>query len=451
MSNQPIVLDHQQLSIAADRLKLSLINADDLKWSAGKSHSTYYDFYRCSGVVGAAKNADWQLYDIGKTVHANHCRIDYSNQTFILTDLVNQTYINDASSAIGWHRQVQLQHNDIVQIGRYRLRVDINSSSNSISSEGTDLASEDIEQLLMSQRSPALLPVLPPAAPEIKPVLQTKANLSLENPLIMNEQLLEQLESQVAADLNQVSLNKSSLDQVPVKKSAVNQNSVDQNFADQLQQDISQLDDTQNNADHETAHIACLPLFKGLEVNLPGYHRTVEVQQLTENIARSLKTAVDGLLQLHQQVENTSYHAINRNCQPIEDNPLRLGQSSQVTLETLFSQNKNPIYLSAEAAIKESLQTILLHNQSVKFATSQALQSILQALAPENLLQRFSQYQSAKELAENNPSGWAWEMYQSYFSELNSTRQQGFEKLFQEVFDQHYDAKLRQLQQEQSV
>ncbi len=120
-------------------------------------------------------------------------------------------------------------------------------------------------------------------------------------------------------------------------------------------------------------------------------------------------------------------------------------------METLFSQNKNPIYLSAEAAIKESLQTILLHNQSVKFATSQALQSILQALAPETLLQRFSQYQSAEALAENNPSGWAWEMYQSYFSELNSTRQQGFEKLFQEVFDQHYDAKLRQLQQEQSV
>ena len=39
-------------------------------------------------------------------------------------------------------------------------------------------------------------------------------------------------------------------------------------------------------------------------------------------------------------------------------------------------------------------------------------------------------------------------MYQHYYRELSSSRQQGFERLFQEVFEQAYDQQLRQLQRE---
>jgi len=52
-------------------------------------------------------------------------------------------------------------------------------------------------------------------------------------------------------------------------------------------------------------------------------------------------------------------------------------------------------------------------------------------------------------LQTDEPEGnWAWEMYQHYYRELSSSRQQGFERLFQEVFEQAYDQHLRQLQRD---
>jgi type VI secretion system protein ImpI len=39
-------------------------------------------------------------------------------------------------------------------------------------------------------------------------------------------------------------------------------------------------------------------------------------------------------------------------------------------------------------------------------------------------------------------------MYENYYQELTSSRQQGFRKLFWEVFEQAYDKKLRELQRE---
>ena len=42
--------------------------------------------------------------------------------------------------------------------------------------------------------------------------------------------------------------------------------------------------------------------------------------------------------------------------------------------------------------------------------------------------------------------GWAWNMYQHYYRELTSARQQGFDKLFHQVYAQAYDQAVRQQQ-----
>ncbi len=42
----------------------------------------------------------------------------------------------------------------------------------------------------------------------------------------------------------------------------------------------------------------------------------------------------------------------------------------------------------------------------------------------------------------------AWQMYSNYYDELASSRQQGFEMLFNEVYAQVYDRVLREKQRE---
>ncbi|MCV5349336.1 type VI secretion system-associated FHA domain protein TagH, partial [Escherichia coli] len=65
-----------------------------------------------------------------------------------------------------------------------------------------------------------------------------------------------------------------------------------------------------------------------------------------------------------------------------------------------------------------------------------------------NLMRRFAQYRRSHELRQKMDNAWAWQMYSNYYDELASSRQQGFEMLFNEVYAQVYDRVLREKQRE---
>ncbi|BDU39419.1 type VI secretion system-associated FHA domain protein TagH [Vibrio nigripulchritudo] len=195
-------------------------------------------------------------------------------------------------------------------------------------------------------------------------------------------------------------------------------------------------------------HLLSGPLFRGLGVSVAPSHQSGDVQMTSEEIGAALQAAVKGLLDLHQHVDDSRYGVINKNLQPIEDNPLRLGMSYEDTVKTLFNTNPGAVHLSAPSAISESLKNLKDHNDVVQMATTLALGQIVRAFSPEVLMRRFQNYRRSYQTPEQNSDAWAWEMYQSYYKELTSDRQQGFEKLFWEVFDQAYDRLLREKQME---
>lgn len=194
-------------------------------------------------------------------------------------------------------------------------------------------------------------------------------------------------------------------------------------------------------------HMVAGPMLKGLGAKAGDPNDMAEMQNLSEEMGESLKAAIQGLLELHQQVSESRYGLMNKNLQPIEDNPLRLGLSYDETIQTMFDSKRSIVHLSAPAAIEESLKTVKNHNEAVLAATTEALSQILRAFSPEVLLKRFHHYRRAGTVTDESDS-WAWQMYQSYYRELTSNRQHGFEKLFWEIFDQSYDRELRTKQQE---
>lgn len=152
---------------------------------------------------------------------------------------------------------------------------------------------------------------------------------------------------------------------------------------------------------------------------------------------------VEGLLAL--QTEQAAM--ADTHLRPIEDNPLRLGLGYTDTLSVLFAEGKSPVHLSAPAAVEEVLNNVRVHHIANQQAIAVALENILQAFSPAALLNRFEHYRrSGDPLAADD--GWAWQMYQHYYRELTSPRQQGFQKLFHQVYAQAYDRAVRQ-QQEQ--
>ena len=231
---------------------------------------------------------------------------------------------------------------------------------------------------------------------------------------------------------------------------------MDDNILDLLEQEVaktytkedtvkssSQYKATYDNNSFENNHVLGGPLMSGLEVSIGSNSSVEEMQALSVEIGSSLRACVQGLLDLHSQVKDSRYGMMHRSLQPIEDNPLKLGLSYEETIRTMFDENKSAVHLSATSSVEESLKMIKIHNEAVQYATNIALGEILQALSPDALLKRFSRYNRDQKNSQDEKS-WAWGMYENYYKELTSNRQQGFEKLFWEIFEQSYDKKLRE-------
>jgi len=205
------------------------------------------------------------------------------------------------------------------------------------------------------------------------------------------------------------------------------------------------VEDPEQRTDQSRQHISAAPLMRGMDAELE-FADSEGLQQFLEEAGQTLKAAVDGLLALHQS-EDHRHQALRTRLQPIEDNPLRLGDTYQDTIQSLYASRRSPVHLSAPAAVRESLESLQHHQLATQAAVHQALEAILHAFSPEALLRRFHGYRRGLRQSEDE-GRWAWEMYQHYYQELKSSRQQGFERLFQEVFDQAYDQHLRQLQRD---
>lgn len=195
-------------------------------------------------------------------------------------------------------------------------------------------------------------------------------------------------------------------------------------------------------------HLVTGPILEGLGVDLSDENDMNRMHLLSQELGESLQACVRGLLDLHQQVSESRFGTLNRNLQPIEDNPLRLGLSYEKTIRTLYDADKSVVHLSAPAAIAESLKTVRDHNEAMQFATSEALSQILNAFSPQVMLRRFHHYKRNSDTTQTSTDAWAWNMYCSYYQELTSNRQRGFEKLFWEIFEQAYDRKIREKQLE---
>lgn len=127
-------------------------------------------------------------------------------------------------------------------------------------------------------------------------------------------------------------------------------------------------------------------MLRGLGVQLGDMNDTGTQQALAIEMGAALQAAIKGLLSLHQDAQSSRYDLINKNLQPIEDNPLRLGLDYQETVRTLFDDNKSPVHLSPAAAISESLNSIEYHNEAVQHAITEALNYILKSFSPDTLL-----------------------------------------------------------------
>ncbi|MDM5115950.1 type VI secretion system-associated FHA domain protein TagH [Aeromonas salmonicida] len=402
------------------QLSLVVLNSEQLDGS----QQVQYRFDEMGGTLGASEQDDWQLRDRLGSVMPAHARIELNDGRFCLCDLSGQTYINGATSPIGRARKVHLEQGDELIVGPFRMRAYLGAISpeQNLHQVLGNRPSEQLDEWLAGEETGQAME--DPRALAVDPLLALQHERSVLTPLVDPRQP-SSLRSQ--SDMDTVSL---------APFSAV-ENTMNQEFLD--------MPTIENHPDYHPPlegvdHVALTPLMRGLGQSLQ-LQDTQQAHDMLEEMGKTVRAMVEGLLQLQ-----TDQAALaDKHLRPIEDNPLRLGLDYDETLAVMFAEQKSPVHLTAPAAVAESLRNVRIHHVANQQAIGAALDSILQAFSPEALIGRFEHYRrtGAPGVADE---GWAWNMYQHYYRELTSARQQGFDKLFHQVYAQAYDQAVRQQQ-----
>lgn len=458
------------------------------------------------GVIGSASDAHWQLRDGKGKIQNHHCAIRVIDGAFCIQDLVGNTYVNGSHKPLGQGASAKLEHKDEVAIGPYQIRVIfgqvgeddslINGSLDQLfAKEGLDLLKDaPLDDISRDEDEPEPSSMDPIAALDDllqgikqeeslleeteKPLAQAQHSLvpeydSQQSQLQFTPQADSEYEMTSSIRLKKIlGFGKTSTDLPPIPAvehhetaqppTHLNINNSIYNVPEGLAMDDKVLDlleeevarsyhphsEQHNSSSNNASHLLTGPMLTGLGVDVGNSHDMAKMHMLSEELGQSLQACVQGLLELHQQVSEGRFGMMNRNLQPIEDNPLRLGLSYEETIRTLYDADKSVVHLSAPAAIAESLKNVRDHNEAMQHATSEALNQILNAFSPQVLLRRFQHYKRNSDAQNHSSDAWAWEMYCHYYQELTSNRQKGFEKLFWEIFEQSYDKKIREKQLE---
>ncbi|MGO4332510.1 type VI secretion system-associated FHA domain protein TagH [Cupriavidus sp. 2TAF22] len=445
------------------RVAMVVTNPQALQQGSTPRHS----FGAEGGSIGSGE-VNWCLADGARRVRPMHCEILMEDDAFVVVDRSGQTRINNHADPIGMNVGARLSDGDLLRIGPYMVAVHLDDDPAALPDATRHLAQYELGELLndpgmqlddLSMPAPAL-------AWEAALVAADDDGLSAFNELSATTQPGEELDPLLALDAAERRRQPQEDCLAPLDPThyGMSPASTQQDLATTRFEAVSgspptQLGDlgmpqqdtralaaqrwlTSQHADGIDANQLAAPLVQGLDAPVGTLDAKASYTLLLE-AGQALGAAIRGLAALHrtQAGEQRRLALHDRTLQPIEDNPLRLGQSYPDTVASLFSANRSVVHLAPAAAIEESLEQLRLQHEAMLQAISVALDALLQSFSPQQLLSRFRRYRP--EQAESQPGEWAWQMYTHYYEELTSGRQQGFDKLFWEVFDQAYDKAVR--------
>lgn len=417
------------------RLHLVVANPELLDIGSTPTHV----FDTAGGTIGS-RGANWALADTAGDVVPVHAEVSWVDRAYCLVQRGGDTWVNDAKDPLGKDVIVALNHGDVVRIGPYRINANLGDDAHMTHDPGRPLGQQSLGDILNTRdgQFERLSTQLPPDA-------EQAPRHGAVDPLVALDEAARRMSAQRAAstpiDATHYGLSSRSVTQ--------------SDLADTNREVISNVTpahgvaramntvNTHPPASHaEGLHVAMIPFGQGLGVAL-GQLDSEQAHRVLHDAGSALRAAIQGLASLYAQAPKAGQGTglLNRTLQPIEDNPLRLQQGYADTVQALFAGTRSPVHLAPQAAVAESLEQVARHNEASAVAVKAALGALLAAFSPDALATRFQRYAGDSEAQPD--AGWLWQMYGYYFDELMSSRQQGFDRMFWEVFDQAYDRAMR--------
>ncbi len=407
-------------------LTLQVMNGNELE--SGRAAKCL--FSENGGDIGHTPECHWQVQDRAGSIAARACTVIRHDGAYCLRCLTPGLMINLAPASSD--ALIRLRQGDEIQLGALALKVFLHDGAavtydERMATPETIVMNRDslADTLLTTEGQPAY-----PGMPFQHQLAPTVAHGFSSDPL----QALQTESLMVADDPIAPRVSRP----VAPASDLTGANGINTPFMD-LPPGNARHEDGDEFSAMAQYHLAVTPLLRGMECPLT-LHNSQDADEFLEEAGRALQAAIKGLLSLQQQQNSLS----DKHLRPLEDNPLRLDMDYATALNVMFAEGKSPVHLAAPAAIAESLRNIRHHEEANRAAIVEALRVMLDAFSPGNLMRRFAQYRRSHELRQKMDDAWAWQMYSNYYDELASSRQQGFEMLFNEVYAQVYDRVLRE-------
>lgn len=414
---------------------------------------SFYTFDTNGGSIGSSESDNWIIQDDQMSIQPNHIVIKFVDGMFCVFAL-HKIYINGAYFDAANNR-IRLQSADILEIGKIRIKVSINSDGIDRSAQLSmppeyliSTIANPLDELIAQQANSNMTHYLKAIEPTVDgnhytdPLkLLESESLTTQNAVIDKSELDTLLNNHL--DLSQTTgsnelLAESFMD-MPQFESKIQNEHSPYNTDEQTYHSLRDVVSMNNLTDKEYTYLN--PIIKNINPDL-HFQDSKQVYDFLDEVGKTVHEVIQGILSIQKSI-----HISDTQLRPLEDNPLRLGLDYGKTIDMLFSEAKSPVHLSAHASVAESLNNVILHQQANSIAIDEALKVLLDAFSPDVLADRFKKYRKTNESANEQDPRWIWEMYNNYYKELISSRQQGFKKLFKEVYDQVYDRELRRLQQ----
>ncbi len=467
-------------------MKLTLLvkNTDEL---AGTSQSSYA-FSEEGGTVGSSEQNNWILQSNSGQVEDSHFAINLEDGHFSLSSLSSSDiFINNSVSSLDTGQRVAITDGDFIRVGGLEIDAIIEDSSSNKSPfknvTRTTAIEEFVHGSLDDQENPNYQDDLTkswPSAGEIKSYTTQPKDRNVDplDAFPVNDSHLQNEQNPLAAmdRLSAVenSKNKSVLDDleksfIPEDRASAADltdaggasmilprankiNKGETHMDDLSQKDFDQLEaaygfgniDPADMKEEDINHIVLRPLTKSMGLELSDFSLDRH-QEMMDEIGRTIREAINGLTEIYAKRQGKAHRfpLAQIALQPIEDNPVRLLDSSDEVMRALFVDH-SPVHLSAPEAIHESLSHLHHHQNATEAAIDAGLESILDAFDPNVLIARFKKYARYKQIPEDQQDVWAWKMYCLYHKELSSHRQRGLQLLFWDIFGQVYDRIMRE-------
>jgi FHA domain-containing protein len=358
-------------------------------------------FGPAGGTIGRGERATLRLNDPDRSMSREHARVTLADGRVWIENIGSGNDIVVAGCAVAAGARSPLTNGDIIEIGAYRLGVQLQAGDGD------------------STRIPAGAASVSPAAPAAEPVvgeIQLTAMVAAVHASNLAAQQAHSARTAHALPAIAVPPTEVRAHLPPVPPVGPPADAAAQAVADTLWQ----------------------AFVKGVGVAVDAPERARP--QLMVTLGAMVRTMVDGLRELVQLRAHAkaAFQAERTQIQRRDNNPLKFSRDTDVALRALLAPPR-PGFMPGPAAIEDALQDLQIHQNATMAGMQAAHDALVAQFSPEQIERRLSKGGLLDALVPSRRHAQLWELYVAQYRALQQEAARHSDQVFETAFLAAYE------------